>query len=106
MVRAVGQVVGPPPCLLFGAHHGALNLGTVLEQCPGAQLEGQDDPQERDASGGEDQGPEVGASESKTPENSRTTAHSETAKPTAARPRNVTVTGYHPHRRRWWCCSA
>jgi hypothetical protein len=57
MVGAVAQVVGPPPCLLFGAHHGALNLDAVLEECPGAQLEGQDDPQERDASGGEDQAP-------------------------------------------------
>jgi hypothetical protein len=47
----------------------------------------------------------VGASESKTPESSRTTAPSETARPTPARPRNDTSTGCHPCRRRWRCCS-
>jgi hypothetical protein len=66
MIGAGAHVVGPRR-LLFYVHHGALGLETVLEHCPGAQLEGQDDPQERAASGGQDHGPGGGAQRNQEP---------------------------------------
>src|SRR5829696_6052562 len=102
--RVVGG--GATAGLLFDVHHGALNLDTVLEQCPGAQLEGQGDPRSVTPATARIRPRVVGASESKAPANRMAPTHTATATPTPARPRNVTATGCHPYRRRWWCWSA